>query len=460
MKPHTFIPLRYVLVLLLLITASFVQAQTATVSTDRLDYPPGDTAYITGSGFAPGEIVTLQVHHIDMGTVSLGTDPQYHQPWTTVADSLGNISTTWWVPNDGDALGATFLLTADGQTSLYYATWEFTDSPRVGSVTIGSQTGTIYATSSCIATYNVTVNRGTGSGSNGTFSATICISGLPAGVTASPLSISLASADNSKSGILTLTGSASAIAGVTNFTVTAHTGNNCTTINGDNATTTGSITITSLPTATISYNGTPFCSNGGTATVTRTGTAGGTYSSTAGLSIDPSTGSITLGTSTAGTYTVSYSVTSGGCTVVIASTSVTITTLPSATISYSGTPYCLNGGNAIVTRTGTAGGTFSSTAGLSIDASTGSITLGTSTPGTYTVSYSFLPTGGCPQVTTTTSVKINPLPTPSITATENSGNTANDGTICNGSSVTLGTSIAYTSYSWSTGATTSSISVS
>ena len=109
MKSLTSTPLRYLLVLLFVVIASFVQAQTATVATDRLDYPPGDTAIITGTGFQPGETVTLQVLHIDMGVDSLGTDPQYHQPFTTVADSNGNIYATWWVPNDGDALGATWF---------------------------------------------------------------------------------------------------------------------------------------------------------------------------------------------------------------------------------------------------------------------------------------------------------------------------------------------------------------
>jgi hypothetical protein len=83
---------------------------------------------------------------------------------------------------------------------------------------------------------------------------------------------------------------------------------------------TSAITITSASAATISYTGSPFCSTG-TATVTRTGTAGGTYSSTAGLSINATTGSINLGTSTAGTYIVSYTI---GCSLSSPTTSVTI----------------------------------------------------------------------------------------------------------------------------------------
>ena len=101
---------------------------TPTIKTDLLDYPPGSTAIITGTGFQPGETVTLQVLHVDGD--SLGTDPQYHQPFTAIADGDGNVSFTWFVPNDGDALGANFKLTADGQSSGRYAEWFFTDALR------------------------------------------------------------------------------------------------------------------------------------------------------------------------------------------------------------------------------------------------------------------------------------------------------------------------------------------
>ncbi|MDY7395983.1 hypothetical protein UMM65_12060, partial [Aureibaculum sp. 2210JD6-5] len=85
---------------------------------------------------------------------------------------------------------------------------------------------------------------------------------------------------------------------------------------------------------------------------------------------------------------------------------LTIDALPTATISYAGSPYCATG-TATVTRTGQSGGTYSSTAGLVIDGTTGAINLTTSTPGTYTVTYSFTD-GTCPN-TTTTSVTIDPL---------------------------------------------------
>ena len=120
-------------ILFLSLPAFKVQGQ-ATIQTDLLDYPPGSTAIITGSGFQPGETVTLQVVHVDGD--SLGTDPQYHQPFTTVADASGNISSSWWVPNDGDALGANFRLEVTGQSSGLHAEWFFTDGAGDGSIVI------------------------------------------------------------------------------------------------------------------------------------------------------------------------------------------------------------------------------------------------------------------------------------------------------------------------------------
>ena len=102
-------------------SAAFGQA----VSTDLDDYPPGATAIITGTGFQPGEIVELHVEHAD--GEPLGIDPQYHEPWTVTTNSIGEFTTSWFVPSDGDALGATFLLSAHGNMGSM-AEWTFTDA--------------------------------------------------------------------------------------------------------------------------------------------------------------------------------------------------------------------------------------------------------------------------------------------------------------------------------------------
>lgn len=198
--------------------------------------------------------------------------------------------------------------------------------------------------------------------------------------------------------------------------------------------TTTSVTVTALPSATITYTTSPFCSNSGVQTVTRTGAVGGAFSSTAGLSINSGTGTITPTLSTPGTYNVTYTMAAaGGCPAQTTATSLTITQAPTATISYAGVPFCSNDfTNKPVTRTGAAGGTYTaSPAGLSINASTGEISIFSSTPGTYTVTYSMASVGGCPTQTTTTSVTINTAPvvadviiSPSTTITLPGGATA------------------------------------
>ena len=72
---------------------------------------------------------------------------------------------------------------------------------------------------------------------------------------------------------------------------------------------------------------------------------------------------------------------------------VVVDMIPAASISYNDGPYCATG-TAIVTQTGYAGGTYSSTPGLFINATTGDIDLGMSTPGQYTVVYTFT-SGAC-----------------------------------------------------------------
>ena len=86
-----------------------------------------------------------------------------------------------------------------------------------------------------------------------------------------------------------------------------------------------------------------------------------------------------------------------------------------AQISYLSSPFCKSisdGQPVTVTGTGFyAGGIFSSTVGLSINATTGAITPSTSTPGTYTITYTLPPSAGCVSSQTTTTVTILPLNT-------------------------------------------------
>ncbi|HEX4958560.1 MAG TPA: HYR domain-containing protein [Lacibacter sp.] len=108
-----------------LLSTSFSSAQEATIITDKEDYPPGSNVLITGSGFTPGESVRLQVLHEPAG-LDNSTGPE-HQPWIVVADAAGNVSSNWHIPLEGDELGATLKLSANGLSSGFYAEYIFTD---------------------------------------------------------------------------------------------------------------------------------------------------------------------------------------------------------------------------------------------------------------------------------------------------------------------------------------------
>jgi hypothetical protein len=182
--------------------------------------------------------------------------------------------------------------------------------------------------------------------------------------------------------------------------------------------------------ATISYAGSPYCTNAGTASVTLTGAAGGTYSSTAGLSVNATTGVVNLAASTAGSYTVTYAI-AGGCST---TTTIVITTAAAATIIYSGTPYCSSAAIATVTFTGTTGGTYTSAAGLVINAATGEVNLSASTAGSYTVTYTIPAIGACAiymataAITVKASPAISQLPVTSLTSYYKFEGNANDAT--------------------------------
>lgn len=176
-----------------------------------------------------------------------------------------------------------------------------------------------------------------------------------------------------------------------------------------------SVILTDPNPPAIAYGGVSFCNDGSSVSVIQTGASGGSYSSSAGLSVDAGSGQLNLSQSTAGNYTVVYSVpATGGCSAQTANTNLTIVQAPTATVSYANNPFCLTGTNPSATLIGTQGGTYSSTAGLSINASSGIIDLSQSTAGTYQVSYTVPASNGCNSVTSTTTVQINSPGTASV----------------------------------------------
>ncbi|HLO92050.1 MAG: hypothetical protein ACM3ME_00775 [Chloroflexota bacterium] len=124
------------------------------------------------------------------------------------------------------------------------------------------------------------------------------------------------------------------------------------------------------------------------------------------------TNSVTIDWTTAGgPYTVSVYLSSNGCDGQTQSVQVTVVASPSATITYGSGSFCTSSQPVIVTHTGTSGGTYSaSPSGLTINATNGTITPATSTPGNYTITYTIAPAGGCPLYTTSTTVTINQAP--------------------------------------------------
>lgn len=182
------------------------------------------------------------------------------------------------------------------------------------------------------------------------------------------------------------------------------------------------VTITTAPlTSTILYEASPYCTSLTAASVTLTNPNSGTFSATpSGLSINATTGQINPSLSLPGAYTVTYFVSgAGGCAPQTTTTGVTITGLPTAAITYTGTPFCKDITNASPTLTGTGaytGGTYSAT-GLTVNSITGIFNPATTTAGTYTIYYTTPASGNCAAVEVNNSVTINPLPTAVISGT-------------------------------------------
>jgi gliding motility-associated-like protein len=214
---------------------------------------------------------------------------------------------------------------------------------------------------------------------------------------------------------------------------------------------TSSITINQAEDSTFSYSNNSYCQTG-TTTPVISGTPNGTFSSSpAGLVLNTATGEIDLASSALGTYSVTYNTPGATCPRML-TVSVSIISPPTATFSYTGTPYCKNEPNpSPVLAAGSIAGIFSSTTGLVFtDPTTGQVDLSASTAGTYTVTNTIAASGGCPATSDQSTITINPVPNV----------TANSAVICNaGETATLNANGA-NSYLWSTGATTSSITVS
>ncbi len=186
--------------------------------------------------------------------------------------------------------------------------------------------------------------------------------------------------------------------------------------------------------ADFNYGTGPYCSNGSFAAPVFTGGGvAGTFTSTPGLVINSATGEIDLGASVAGTYIVTNEIgATGGCALVTATSSITITSLPVATFNYAVANHCQSEGTLLPTFIGGGlAGTFSSSTGLVINSTTGEIDLASSIPGAYTVYNTIVAANGCPQVQEQFDINVYANPVATILSSDL------DNTICAGQSATL-----------------------
>ncbi|MFV8394124.1 beta strand repeat-containing protein, partial [Flavobacterium sp. LB2P6] len=105
----------------------------ATVTTDKDDYAPGEYVIITGTGWTPGETVTLHFDETPKPETCL-----LSHDLTAVADSNGTIYNNQFLIKINH-IGVAFLLTATGQTSGQVATRNFTD----GNIRLQTNSGSI-----------------------------------------------------------------------------------------------------------------------------------------------------------------------------------------------------------------------------------------------------------------------------------------------------------------------------
>ena len=193
------------------------------------------------------------------------------------------------------------------------------------------------------------------------------------------------------------------------------------------------------PVVSITYSASAFCADASDPTPTVQNNAGsGTFSSTSGLVfISTSTGQVDVSGSTAGSYLITYTDTDAAT----ATFNLTINALPNVVVNPSAGTIC-NGESTILTASGAA--TYVWNDGNTDNPRTVSPTTTTLFTATGTDSNGCTSSGG-------TTITVNALPTVEISGTL---------TYCAGGSTTLTATAGLSSYLWSTGATTQSITVS
>jgi len=129
-----FISLLGLMPMLWLSLAAQSLTNTATLTTDKPDYSPGQLVSFTGTGRQAGETVAIDIYETSV-------DPLFWEgSVSAVADTSGNISNSNFVVQQS-FLGQGFLANATGQSSGLVASAVFTDSPGPGTAPVSPPTG-------------------------------------------------------------------------------------------------------------------------------------------------------------------------------------------------------------------------------------------------------------------------------------------------------------------------------
>ena len=341
--------------------------------------------------------------------------------------------------------GGSVTLTANAGTGFTYQWSNNTNNQVMTATTAGSYTVIVTDANGCSVTSAptvVTVNAlPTATAITGTNS--VCIGGT----TLLSTTATNPTWSSSNTGIATIASNGlvtGVSAGNATISYTITNANGCSNTNSVN------LTVNQLPTAAIATVGaTTFCQGGSVTMLASNAPAGMTYTyqwNLNGTAITSAT-SNTYVASASGNYTVTIT-TNNGCSTTSSITAVTVNPLPTLLSNVGPSSVCEN---STVTLANAQSGGLWSTANntvATINAITGQVT-GVN-PGTTTLTYTFTNANGCVN-SVNTNFTVNALPSAII-------NAAGPTTFCQGGSVVL-TASTGSSYLWSTGATTASITV-
>ena len=412
--------------------ANFSYAQNSYCQTDS-----DPTPTLASSSTVNGLFSSINGLAINAGTgvidVSASTPGTYTVRFSTNSNCPSSATTTVIINAAGNATfsysSSNFCKNAPNPSPSLSGTTGGTYSSTTG-LAINSTTGIIDLTASVVGTYVVTYSTGgpcpasspqtvtISTADDATFfyaNASYCqtdndpapiITGTTGGAFTSTTGLSI----NPSTGVIDLSASTAGT-----YTVTYTTSGNC------SASSTQTLTVNAAGNATFNYSNSSYCQSANDPTPTISGTTGGQFSSTAGLIINPASGVIDVSASTLGTYTVTYTV--GGSCGATSTVSVTINSIDNANFTYGSVAVCQDAADPVATLAGTTGGSFSSTAGLVLNTTTGTIDASTSIAGTYVVTY-----------TTTGSCSNSSSETISINATDDASFAYTAGSTCTGGS--------------------------